>query len=44
MLDTLNWACVIFGGIMVTSAALFVVRGRKVYDGPVVKVEGREIE
>jgi choline transport protein len=39
-LDTVNWAPVMFSGVMVIAMALFFVRGRKVYQGPVVTVEG----
>jgi choline transport protein len=39
-LDTVNWAPVMFSGIMVIAMVLYFVRGRKVYQGPVVTVEG----
>jgi choline transport protein len=39
-LDTVNWAPVMFTGVMVIAMVLFIVRGRKVYQGPVVTVEG----
>ena len=32
-----------FVGVMAISMVLFIVRGREVYDGPVVTVEGYEI-
>jgi choline transport protein len=37
-----NWACVLFVGLMGISGVLYVVHARKVYEGPVVKVEGRK--
>jgi choline transport protein len=38
-LDTVNWSPVMFVGVMVIAMVLFVFRGRKVYQGPVVTVE-----
>jgi choline transport protein len=37
-----NWACVLFVGLMGLSGVLYAVHARKVYEGPVVKVEGRK--
>ena len=37
-----NWACVLFTGLMSISGVLYIVHARKVYEGPVVKVEGRK--
>lgn len=37
----LNWAPVLFGGTLLLSGLWYVVRGRHVYKGPVVLVEGR---
>ena len=37
-----NWACVIFVGLMSISGLLYVLHARHVYEGPVVKVEGRK--
>lgn len=37
---TFNWAPVMFVGVAVISGVLYIVRGRKVYQGPVVTVEG----
>lgn len=37
-----NWACVLFVGLMSISAVLYWTHARRVYDGPVVKVEGRK--
>lgn len=34
----MNWAVVIFAGVMVLASVAFVVHARKVYDGPVAKV------
>ncbi|KAF7595508.1 hypothetical protein BBP40_005844 [Aspergillus hancockii] len=36
-----NWSSVLFVGLMGISAVLYWVHARKIYDGPVVKVEGR---
>ena len=38
-----NWACVLFVGLMGVSGILYAVHARKVYEGPVVKVEGRKL-
>ncbi|KAK3984857.1 GABA permease-like protein [Cladorrhinum sp. PSN332] len=38
--ETFNWAVVMFVGVALLSAADYAVRGRKVYSGPVVLVEG----
>ncbi|KJK65787.1 amino acid permease GABA permease [Aspergillus parasiticus SU-1] len=40
--ETLNWAPVLFVGVMGTSGLLYWLVARKVYEGPVVKVEGRK--
>ena len=40
---TMNWACVMFGGIMIIAAIYYVVYARKVYRGPVVYVKNREL-
>jgi hypothetical protein len=40
--ENFNWASVLFVGLMGISAVLYWVHARKVYDGPVVKVEGRK--
>ncbi|KNG84805.1 amino acid transporter [Aspergillus nomiae NRRL 13137] len=40
--ETLNWAPVLFVGVMGLSAVLYWLVARKVYEGPVVKVEGRK--
>jgi choline transport protein len=37
-----NWACVLFVGLMGIAGMLSVVHARKVYEGPVAKVEGRK--
>ncbi|KAK4982738.1 hypothetical protein LTR50_007606 [Elasticomyces elasticus] len=37
-----NWACVLFVGLMGIAGALYAFHARHVYEGPVVKVEGRE--
>ncbi|THC91345.1 hypothetical protein EYZ11_009183 [Aspergillus tanneri] len=39
--ENFNWACVLFLGMMGVSAVVYGAYARKVYDGPVVKVEGR---
>ncbi|KAE8140473.1 amino acid transporter [Aspergillus pseudotamarii] len=38
--ETLNWAPVLFVGVMGISGVLYWLVARKVYEGPVVKVEG----
>ncbi|KAE8418078.1 amino acid transporter [Aspergillus pseudocaelatus] len=40
--ETLNWAPVLFVGVMGLSGVLYWLVARKVYEGPVVKVEGRK--
>lgn len=40
--ETLNWAPVLFVGVMGSSGLLYWLVARKVYEGPVVKVEGRK--
>jgi choline transport protein len=39
-LDTMNWSAVMFVGVMLISMVLYLVRGRHLYKGPVVTVEG----
>jgi hypothetical protein len=39
--DTFNWSVVIFGGVFVVSLGMYVVKGRREYNGPVVAVRGR---
>ena len=39
-----NWACVLFVGLMGLSGLLYAVYARNVYEGPVVKVEGRSCD
>jgi choline transport protein len=39
-LDTVNWSPLMFVAVMVIAMVLYYVRGRKVYHGPVVTVEG----
>lgn len=36
--QTMNYAVVLFSGVMVLSAVTYFVRARKVYEGPVAKV------
>ena len=38
--EDMNWSPIMFVGVMVISMVLYVAKGRKVYDGPVVSVEG----
>lgn len=40
--ESMNWAIVMFAGIMAISAVYYVIRGRKAYMGPVVYVKDRE--
>ena len=35
----MNWAVLIFGGVMIIAIAAFIIHARKVYDGPVAKVQ-----
>lgn len=35
---TMNWACLIFGAIVILSIVYYMVKGRHVYDGPVAYV------
>lgn len=39
--ENFNWACVLFVGLMSTGVILYFVHARKVYNGPVTLVEGR---
>ncbi|KAL4882460.1 amino acid/polyamine transporter I [Aspergillus karnatakaensis] len=39
--DNFNWSVVIFGGVAVVSVAMYVVKGRREYTGPVVIVQRR---
>jgi len=34
----MNYACVVFGGVVILAMINYWVHGRKVYTGPVVKV------
>ena len=43
-LGQMNWAVVIFAGVMVIASVAFVVHARKVYDGPVARVRKLEHE
>ena len=36
-----NWSSVLFAGIMAIAAVYYIVHGRKVYEGPVAKVDRR---
>jgi len=40
--QTFNWASVLFVGLMGLSGILYVTHARKVYEGPVTKVDGRK--
>jgi choline transport protein len=40
-LDTFNWVVVIFVAVVISCVIAYFVKGRKVYVGPVVHVEGR---
>lgn len=39
-LNNFNWAVVMFGAVSILSVVFYFVKGRKVYKGPVVLVEG----
>ena len=41
-LATFNWSVVMFVGVAVLSLVMYWAQGRKVYDGPVIHVEGRD--
>lgn len=41
---SMNWACVMFGGLMIISMVSYFTYARKIYQGPVVKVEGRKFQ
>lgn len=38
--QTMNYAVVMFGGVMVLALLFFVLKARKTYAGPVTKTEG----
>lgn len=38
--ENFNWSVVIFGGVFLISLAMYVVKGRREYTGPVVIVQG----
>lgn len=40
-LDEANWAPAMFGGVLVIGIASFMLHGRRIYEGPVIYVEGR---
>jgi choline transport protein len=40
---SMNWACLMFGGIMIISGLYYVLHARKVYHGPVVYVKERDL-
>ncbi|KAL4976273.1 amino acid/polyamine transporter I [Aspergillus desertorum] len=42
--ETFNWSVVIFGGVFVISLVMYVLKGRKVYTGPVVIVQRVRVE
>lgn len=35
----MNWACVLFVGLMIIATVLYFVRAKKEYEGPVAKVQ-----
>lgn len=41
--ESFNWSVVLFGGTFVFCVVMYVAKGRKVYDGPVVLVQGRKL-
>ncbi|KAK5170950.1 uncharacterized protein LTR77_004094 [Saxophila tyrrhenica] len=41
--DTMNWASVMFGGIMLIAGIYYVLHARKEYKGPVMYVKTREL-
>jgi amino acid transporter len=42
-LDTFNWSVVLFVGVFVICLLMYVVRGRKVYNGPVSEVKSARL-
>jgi len=42
--QSMNWAIVMFTGVLVIATVYYGTHGRKVYDGPVVFVQGRDLE
>ncbi|KAH8788404.1 amino acid transporter [Diaporthe sp. PMI_573] len=42
--ETMNWAVVMFGGVMLLAVVAYFVRGRKMYEGPVATCDGRRID
>ena len=42
--QTFNWACVLFVGLIGIAGILYVTHARHVYEGPVVKVIGRQYQ
>ena len=42
--DQMNWAVVIFGGVMLIAGVAFIVHARKTYEGPVARVRKLEHE
>lgn len=38
-LVTMNWSCLVFGGVMILSILLYMVHGHKVYRGPIIEVQ-----
>lgn len=41
--QSMNWAIVMFTGVLVIATAYYFLHGRKVYEGPVVFVQGRNL-
>jgi len=39
---SMNWAIVMFSGVMTIAMIYYLVHGRKVYEGPVVFVQERQ--
>ena len=36
-LVTMNWSCVVFGGVVIVGLVYYVTLGRKVYHGPIIE-------
>jgi choline transport protein len=38
--QSMNYGCVMFGGVAAIAIVYYLVHGRKVYEGPVVRLRG----
>lgn len=42
--ETMNWAVLMFGAVMLLAVVAYFVRGRRLYEGPVATCDGRRID